>query len=98
MNKAVSAVSGMEFINATTTQEIMSEVESFTIDEKLAMLSLVRIMADYPGLPDECISRIVEESRRIISRFEGESKTTLYACLRDCHLAIVFDLERSAGL
>ena len=94
MGKAVD-ISTTEF--SETTREIMSEVDSFTLDEKSAVFNLVRIMADYHGSPEECLSRIADEARSIISRFEGE-ETALFACVEECFLALVGEAEKREAL
>lgn len=79
-----------------TTREIMSEVDMFTLDEKSAVFNLVRIMADYPGSPENGLSRITNEAWSIFSRFEGKEKD-LYACVSECLWALVVEAERHLG-
>lgn len=76
-----------------TTQEIMSEVDAFTLDEKSALLNLVRIVAHNPGSPEEGLSRITDEARSIFSRFEGK-KEELFTCVSECLWALVCEAER----
>lgn len=77
-----------------TTQEIMSEVDTFTFAEKSAVFNLVQIMADYPGSPEEGLSRIADEARSVFSRFE-EKESDLFACVSECLWALACEAERS---
>lgn len=87
-------MTGIPTVFSDTTKEIMSELDAFTFDEKSTVINLVRIMADYPGSPEEGLSKIANEARSIFSQFEGKERD-LFACVRECLWALACEAERN---
>ncbi len=76
-----------------TTKEIIQELDTFTFDEKSAVIKLVQIMADYPGNPEEVLSRITDKAKSIFSRFNGNEKELV---ITECLWALVQEAELKA--